>query len=242
MQRLGELGHQGRRWGLSGRQPLIHRDEVRGLMAPRKPTRKKGNAPAFQFYVGDFMTGTITMSVAEVGAYIRLLIHQWSAKSVPGDDVSALARAMGCDRAEAEQIWSKIQHKFREKNPGVWVNVRLEIERKKQKAFRKLQSDKGKASAAAKAESQPRLNRDGNRTPTLHSSPSGLDQPPNPLPGGLRKRRGPKLREVPKADQASIDQAIETRRRRAEMAERGMSEDEIEAQLEREYLERKKVS
>ena len=141
----------------------------------RKPSAA---APAFQFYVKDFMTGTITMSLAEVGAYSRLLCHQWDVGCVPGDDLSALARAMVCDRAEAEQIWPKIQHKFRQKRDGIWTNLRLEKERKKQAAYRKLQSEKGKRSAAKRTAVQPRLHSGSNRNATLHSSPAGSNTPP----------------------------------------------------------------
>lgn len=146
--------------------------------------KQKAASPAFQFYVGDFMTGTITMSLAEVGAYSRLLCHQWDAGFVPGDDVAALARAMVCDRSEAEQVWPKIQHKFRAKRDGVWVNSRLEKERKKQAAFRKLQSEKGKLSAEKRTAVQPRLHSGSNRKPTLHSSPSGSKPPKSPATAG----------------------------------------------------------
>lgn len=33
--------------------------------------------PAFQFYADEYLAGTIAMSLAEVGAYIRLLCYQW---------------------------------------------------------------------------------------------------------------------------------------------------------------------
>lgn len=156
------------------------------------PPRKVSAAPpAFQFYVKDFMTGTITMSLAEVGAYSRLLCHQWDTGSVPGGDVAALARAMVCDRAEAEQIWPKISHKFREKKDGIWINSRLEKERKKQAAFRKSQSDKGKRSAERRTAVQPRLVSGSNQKATLHSSPAGSNTPPlSPAPAGdVRLRR-----------------------------------------------------
>lgn len=157
-------------------------------MSKRQPAPA---APAFQFYVKDFMTGTITMSLAEVGAYSRLLCHQWDVGSVPGDDLSALARAMVCDRSEAEIIWPKIQHKFRQKRDGLWTNSRLEKERRKQALFRKLQSDKGKLSAAKRTAVQPRLHSGSNRNPTLQSSPAGSNTPPkSPAAAGDRIVRG----------------------------------------------------
>lgn len=173
-------------------------------MTTRKAKKKpKGKPPAFQFYVGDFMTGTITMSLAEVGGYIRLLGHQWEAGSVPGSDVSALARAMVCDRAEAESIWPKIRGKFREKKPGFWVNSRLEKERRKQAAYRKLQSQKGKASAEKRTAVEPGSNRDANRTSTLQSSRSGSITPPVVPQGGRKRSR--RVHQISEAKHAQLD-------------------------------------
>lgn len=157
-------------------------------MHKRKATKKKA-APAFQFYVGDFLTGTITMSLAEVGGYIRLLGLQWSAGSVPGDDPAALARAMGCDRSEAESVWLKIRDKFRCKKEGVWINSRLEKERKKQAAFRKLQKEKGKKGGRPKAAAKPGVSREQSPDEALQSSSSHFgDQkqvhPPTPATAG----------------------------------------------------------
>lgn len=203
------------------------------------PARKRAASPAFQFYVGDFMTGTSTMSPAEVGGYLRLLLLQWAAGSVPGDDIVALARAMVCDRVEAEPIWCKIRNKFRTKKGGVWINLRLEKERKKQDAFRKLQSDKGKRRAALAAAAEPGLSRKGSRKAALHSSPSGLNTNPLPPKGGSRRKGHRTLREVSSAKPEAIRESAVTRARRAGMAKAGMTPDAIEAQLHDEYLERK---
>jgi uncharacterized protein YdaU (DUF1376 family) len=161
-------------------------------MRQRKP---KAAPPAFQFYVKDFMTGTMTMSLAEVGAYIRLMCHQWNARSVPGDDLTELARAMVCDRTEAESVWPKVRTKFRQKNDGNWTNSRLEKERRKQARYRKLQSQKGKRSAKKRTAVEPRLNRSANRKSTLQFASADLKEiPPTPRVCG-----GPTRRELSKA-------------------------------------------
>lgn len=210
-------------------------------MSPRNAKVRKGSAPAFQLYVGDFTTGTITMSLAEVGGYMRLLLLQWSSGSVPGDDVSALARAMGTDVIEAGQIWCKIRNKFCARKDGIWINSRLENERKKQDAFRKSQSLKGKKSAKARSTAVAfRLNSGSNPKATLQSSPSGSNTPLPPKGG--RKRKGEQLRAVvSRRDQRQVEQAEETQRRRQEMTDAGMSDAEIESVFEREYEERKRA-
>lgn len=104
----------------------------------------KRTPPAFQLYASSFIAGTLSFSPAEIGAYFRLLLHEWESGFVPGDDLQLLARVMGCEQSEASVLWSKISHKFRRNSRGEWTNKRLETEREKQRRFSKSQSDKGK--------------------------------------------------------------------------------------------------
>lgn len=109
------------------------------------------------------MFGTVTMSLAERGAYITLLAYQWDVGSVPGD-YDILSRVLGCPRAQAVKVWLAIVHKFQQGPDGGWRNVRLETERAKQAAFRQLQSERGKASAANRKTTEPQP--EGNRLQT----------------------------------------------------------------------------
>jgi uncharacterized protein YdaU (DUF1376 family) len=84
------------------------------------------NAPAYQMYADDFRVGSISMSLQERGAYITLLNHQWDAGHVPGDDIVLVARALSCDREEAEQVWPAVQQKFKRGSDGKWKNRRME--------------------------------------------------------------------------------------------------------------------
>ena len=105
-------------------------------------------SPAFQFYAKDFLTGTATMSLAERGAYVSLLAHEWHAGSVP-DSAKERARILGCSNAEERKIWSRLVSKFSYEN-GSFINARLEEERHKQAEFRRRLSDRGKAGADAR--------------------------------------------------------------------------------------------
>ena len=108
-------------------------------------------APAFQFYAGDFLTGTTLMSNAEVGLFIRLLCIQAEHGSIP-DDVERIVRAYG---EEARQLWAGVQPKFnRGSTKGTLVNERLSIVLAARDAFREKQSIKGKASAASRSSSE----------------------------------------------------------------------------------------
>lgn len=116
-------------------------------MAPQK-------SPAFQFYPKDFLTGTATMSLQEVGAYMRLLCYAWDAGSVPNDP-NERARICGCSKAQERELWKKVCKKFSLRD-DVFLNERMEDERQKQAEYRRRQSDKGKASAAVRF--QPEVN------------------------------------------------------------------------------------
>lgn len=117
-------------------------------------------APAFQFYSGDFLTGTALMSNAEVGLYIRLLCLQAEHGAIP-DDVDRIAQAYG---EQSRALWPEVRSKFiGGTTAGTLVNERLSVVLEARNAFRMKQSAKGKASAASRTSSgsttvQPRFN------------------------------------------------------------------------------------
>lgn len=99
--------------------------------------------PAFQFYADDFLAGTADMTNDEVGAYIRLLCHQWSKGGLPNDP-ERLSRMAG---AMPVPSLGYVLSKFRPCEDGLLRNDRLESERQKQDAYRAEQSQKGKKGA-----------------------------------------------------------------------------------------------
>ena len=99
--------------------------------------------PAFQFYADDFLGGTCDMTAEEVGAYIRLLCHQWNKGGIPNDP-ERLSRMAGVMPGPSLGYASA---KFRLCEDGVLRNDRMEEERAKQQQFRASQSEKGKKGA-----------------------------------------------------------------------------------------------
>lgn len=120
--------------------------------------------PAFQFYADDFLAGTLDMSPAEVGAYIRLLCHQWARGDIPVADADKLARIAG--GLVSDDVLAKFPN---------GKNERLERVRVRQAEFRDLQSRKGKASAKA------RFNRGSTGTQPNHQ-PKLNSPSPSPSP------------------------------------------------------------
>lgn len=93
-------------------------------------------SPAFQFYPADFLLGTATMTVEEVGAYIRLLCVQWSQGGLPADD-ARLAMIAQCNVGAI----ASVKVKFRKCPDGRLRNDRLEKVRASQDEYRRKQSE-----------------------------------------------------------------------------------------------------
>ncbi len=95
---------------------------------------KRRQAPAFQFYADDFLAGTMNLTDAEVGLYIRLLCIQWSAGSVPNDPAEAAQYGRG------DTPTGRVLAKFEACDDGQRRNARLEAVRAEADAFRDKQT------------------------------------------------------------------------------------------------------
>jgi len=146
-------------------------------------------APAFQFYADDFLGGTCDMTAEEVGAYIRLLCHQWNKGGIPNDP-ERLARMAGVMPGPSLGYASA---KLRLCEDGVLRNDRMEAERAKQQQYRARQGEKGKRGAESRWKNGP------GHAPAMpvplpeHSSPS-------PSPSPIKKEAwSPSAIEIPEA-------------------------------------------
>jgi len=165
-------------------------------------------APAFQFYAKDFLTGTLTLSLAERGAYVTLLAYQWDVGVVPLED-AALIRILGCSRQEFRALWPAVSAKFERADDG-YRNPRLEDERQRQAAFAARQRENGRrgghsgsrqnnprpnpgltrASDLAVAKSNPN---ESSSICSLHSSEREREEAPAAPPPPSRPRMAPAL-------------------------------------------------
>lgn len=81
--------------------------------------------PAFLFYPGDWLGGTLGMSFEEKGAYIELLMLQFNRGHMTEHMI----------RQVVGQNWEAIRSKFITDENGLYFNQRLEIEKENRKAF-----------------------------------------------------------------------------------------------------------
>lgn len=107
-------------------------------------------SPAFQFYANDWLSSPriMVMTLAEEGAYIRLLAYDWANDGIPDDDdrLAVLSR-MGDGWLKGGSTTLRTCFASHPRKQGYLTNPRLEQERKKQEAWRSKSRDGGKKSA-----------------------------------------------------------------------------------------------
>jgi uncharacterized protein YdaU (DUF1376 family) len=84
-----------------------------------------GKDPAFLFYPGDYVGGTMGMSFEEKGAYMDLLMMQFNRGHMTEHMI----------RHVVGHLWDTIQHKFKQDAEGLWYNERLDIEKERRKSY-----------------------------------------------------------------------------------------------------------
>jgi uncharacterized protein YdaU (DUF1376 family) len=112
------------------------------------PRKKENKPPAFQMYAADFYMDTQELTTCEVGAYIRLLMVQWTNTSLPRE-IDRLATIAGMQMEDFKIVWPKLRKKFVDYGDGGsrFVNPRLVETRENLKKFKRVKSDAGKKGA-----------------------------------------------------------------------------------------------
>ena len=103
--------------------------------------------PAFLFYPGDWLGGTMGMTLEEKGAYLELLVYQFNNYSFTEAQAKHMLSTCSAD------AWHTLKHKFKSEN-GNFYNERLRLEmtrRKKYTESRRINALGGKA----KVDSEP---------------------------------------------------------------------------------------
>lgn len=86
--------------------------------------------PAFLFYPGDWLGGTMTFSRSQKGAYIDLLMSQFNQGRLSLEDIKDV---LGSD---FDTMWErKLKSKYKVDEKGFFYNERLDLEQQKRKNF-----------------------------------------------------------------------------------------------------------
>jgi uncharacterized protein YdaU (DUF1376 family) len=146
---------------------------------------RQRRAPAFQLYADDFLSGTMDMSQEDVGAYIRLLCHQWNRGSIPVATERQQRLAGGCVSVE-------VLSKFEAGPDGNLRNRRLEEVRAVSDAYRQKQAEKGKKSA----EIRNAANRGTNHGSTAAGTAAPTGRQPKGQPEGNSPSPSPSSKDI----------------------------------------------
>lgn len=84
--------------------------------------------PAFLFYPGDYISGTMHLDFECKGAYVDLLMLQFQKEHMTIDMIKHLLGR------KFNRIWPLISDKFKENN-GLYYNERLKLEKEKRMVF-----------------------------------------------------------------------------------------------------------
>lgn len=148
-------------------------------------------SPAFQFYPGDFFADSkvIVMTAEEVGAYWLLISSCWIEGKLSGDmeDMAVIAR-LPVDKFQTS--WEKrIKRCFEQREDGVWIHPRLEVERQHQAENR----EKKRHAALKRYEKHPPGEQKGctsSAAAVQMQCPSTSSSTPTPTPPSGEERDG----------------------------------------------------
>lgn len=83
--------------------------------------------PAFLFYPGDWLGGTMGMTFEEKGAYMELLMLQFNRGHMTED---MIGQTVG-------HLWDNLKDKFAKDDEGLYYNIRLQEEKEKRQKYTK---------------------------------------------------------------------------------------------------------
>ena len=111
---------------------------------------RKPALPWMKYFVGDWARLTVPMSIAERGAYQRLIEHYWTAGSLSSDEAT-IARIAGASPDEWAAVRSAVLEMFEpDKGAGVWRCELLDDLRERQQAEYKQAVEAGRRGVEAR--------------------------------------------------------------------------------------------
>lgn len=121
--------------------------------------------PAFLFYPGDWLSGTIGMTFEEKGAYFELLMVQFSRGHMSND---LCTQVVG-------KLWDKVKFKFNQDDEGLWYNERLDIEKNRRKRFVDSRNNNKKGTNQHKSETHVKAHTSGHMTSHMENRNINID-------------------------------------------------------------------
>ena len=122
--------------------------------------------PAFLFYPGDYVSGTMGMTFEEKGAYMDLLMLQFNRGHMTHHMIH---HTVG-------HLWDQVKCKFVQDDEGLWYNVRLDIEKEKRKTFTESRRNNIKSKTKSKQESSYEIHMSKHMTPHMENENENINK------------------------------------------------------------------
>lgn len=122
--------------------------------------------PAFLFYPGDYVSGTMGMTFEEKGAYMDLLMLQFNRGHMTHHMIH---HTVG-------HLWDQVKCKFVQDDEGLWYNVRLDIEKEKRKTFTESRRNNIKSKTKSKEESSYEIHMSKHMTPHMENENENINK------------------------------------------------------------------
>jgi len=122
--------------------------------------------PAFLFYPGDYVSGTMGMTFEEKGAYMDLLMLQFNRGHM---NTHMIQHTIG-------HLWEQVKCKFIQDDEGLWYNVRLDIEKEKRKTFTESRRNNIKPKEKPKSEPSYETHMDSHMTPHMENENENINK------------------------------------------------------------------
>lgn len=121
--------------------------------------------PAFLFYPGDYISGTMGMTFEEKGAYVDLLMLQFNRGHMT---LHMIQHTVG-------HLWEQIKSKFKQDDDGLWYNVRLDFEKERRKNFTKSRRN-NLSSTNKENKKQPHMDKHMNSHMSKHMENENINE------------------------------------------------------------------
>ena len=122
--------------------------------------------PAFLFYPGDYVSGTMGMTFEEKGAYMDLLMLQFNRGHMTHHMIH---HTVG-------HLWEQVKCKFVQDDEGLWYNVRLDIEKEKRKTFTESRRNNIKSKTKSKEELSYEIHMSKHMTPHMENENENINK------------------------------------------------------------------
>lgn len=142
------------------------------------------NNPWMPLYVGDYLKDTAELTLAEHGAYLRLILFYWNNGGAITSDLSKIYRATGAISQDEQKNIASILNVYFEQKDGSFFHKRIDKELEKTAKIKEVRSKAGRKGGRLSGKSRRSKNEANDKANDKQTSEQNrtISQPPSPSP------------------------------------------------------------